>query len=61
MPYKDWEKRKEYSRNLMRKRRSLVPVAGEVKRVAVNVKPVFGEVIPVFGEFIPFAVVVELC
>ena len=54
MPYKDWEKRKEYSRNLMRKRRSLVPVADAVRRIAVDV-------IPVFGEVIPLAVVVELC
>ena len=54
MPYKDWEKRKEYSRNLMRKRRSLVPVAGEVKRVAINV-------IPIDNYIIPLAVVVELC
>ena len=54
MPYKDWEKRKEYSRNLMRKRRSLVPVAGEVKRVAVNV-------IPIDNFVIPMAVVVSSC
>ena len=54
MPYKCWEKRKEYSRLLMRKRRSLVPVADTVKRMAVNVRPV--------NDFvIPMAVVVELC
>ena len=61
MPYKCWGKRKEYSRNLMRKRRSLIPVADAVRRMAVDVIPVFGEVIPVFGEVIPLAVVVELC
>ena len=54
MPYKDWEKRKEYSRLLMRKRRSLIPVAGEVKRVAINV-------IPISDFVIPLAVVVSSC
>ena len=61
MPYKCWEKRKEYSRLLMRKRRSLIPVAGAVKRIAVDVRPANNYVIPSFGQVIPIAVVVELC
>ena len=54
MPIKDWEKRKEYSRNLMRKRRSLIPVADAVRRIAVNV-------IPISDFVIPLAVVVSSC
>ena len=54
MPYKDWEKRKEYSRILMRKMRSLIPVADAVRRMAVNV-------IPLDNYVIPLAVVVSSC
>ena len=61
MPIKDWEKRKEYSRNLMRKRRSVIPIAGEVIPIAVNVRPVGDFVIPIVDFVIPLAVVVELC